>query len=71
MMTEKEGPPQLISGSLGRGSGDVAPHLYLLGTWESFQEAEPCTTRANALGKEDGCAFYLLLTRAACPPRGW
>ena len=71
-MTEKEGPPhQLISGSLGRGSSDVAPCLYLLGTWESFQEAEQCTTRANALGKEDGCAFYLLLTRAACPPCGW
>lgn len=64
-------PPELISGGLGGGSGDVAPPLCLLGTRERFQEAEPCATRARALGEEDGCAFYLLLTRAACAPRGW
>lgn len=64
-------PPELISGGLGGGSGDVAPLLCLLGTRERFQEAEPCATRARALGEEDGYAFYLLLTRAACAPRGW
>ena len=33
-------PPELISGGLGGGSGDVAPPLCLLGTRESYQEAE-------------------------------
>lgn len=80
---EKNAPLTDFWLSLARESREFSPSLYLIGTWESFQEAGTHTIVARGLGKEDAvlstfswlklCHHQVRAFRVdtACPSNGW